>query len=75
MKGEHADIYIKDDGQGIKPELLKNVFDRFFHNSENNNGGSGLGLSIAKTIIELHDCELTLTTDSLGTCISIELPL
>jgi|TARA_B110000263_G_scaffold59323_1_gene50801 two-component system sensor histidine kinase TctE len=75
LKGENANIYIKDDGQGIKPELLKNVFDRFFHNSENNNGGSGLGLSIAKTIIELHDGELTLTSDSLGTCISIELPL
>ena len=75
LKGENANIYIKDDGQGIKPELLKNVFDRFFHNSENNNGGSGLGLPIAKTIIELHDGELTLTSDSLGTCISIELPL
>ena len=75
LKGENANIYIKDDGQGIKSELLENVFDRFFHNSENNNGGSGLGLSIAKTIIELHDGELTLTSDSLGTCISIELPL
>lgn len=75
LKGENANIYIKDDGQGIKSELLENVFDRFFHNSEDNNGGSGLGLSIAKTIIELHDGELTLTSDSLGTCISIELPL
>ena len=75
LTGENANIYIKDDGQGIKSELLENVFDRFFHNSEDNNGGSGLGLSIAKTIIELHDGELTLTSDSLGTCISIELPL
>ena len=46
-----------------------------FLGSESNKEGSGLGLSITKTIIELHDGELAITSDSQGTCLSIKLPL
>ena len=70
-----AHLQIKDYGEGIKPELIENVFIRFFHGSESNKEGSGLGLSITKTIIELHDGELDITSDSQGTCLSIKLPL
>ena len=70
-----AHLQIKDYGEGIKPELIENVFIRFFHGSESNKEGSGLGLSITKTIIELHDGELAITSDSQGTCLSIKLPL
>ena len=70
-----AHLQIKDYGEGIKPELIENVFIRFFHGSESNKEGSGLGLSITKTIIELHDGELDITSDSQGTRLSIKLPL
>ena len=70
-----AHLQIRDYGEGIKPELIENVFIRFFHGSESNKEGSGLGLSITKTIIELHDGELAITSDSQGTCLSIKLPL
>ena len=70
-----AHLQIKDYGEGIKPELIENVFIRFFHGSESNKEGSGLGLSITKTIIELHGGELDITSDSQGTRLSIKLPL
>ena len=46
-----------------------------FHDTETNSHGSGLGLSIAKTIIELHEGELTLTSNKKGTSLIISLPL
>ena len=67
-------MFVKDNGSGIKSELIDSVFDRFFYDSEANIHGSGLGLSIAKTIIELHEGSLTLTSDNKGTCLSIKLP-
>ena len=70
-----AELEIKDDGNGIKASLLPNVFDRFFHDSEAKSQGSGLGLSIAKTIIELHEGNLTLNSNKKGTSLTIGLPL
>jgi len=51
-------IKVKDNGQGIKKEELQFIFDRFFRADASRNsetGGSGLGLSIAKQIIEGHE--------------------
>lgn len=50
-------VSVKDNGQGIEPEDLPFVFDRFFRGSKARNtgiAGSGLGLSIAKYIVEQH---------------------
>ncbi len=74
QKDNDVELIIKDDGQGIKPELLPNIFDRFFHDSDAKNHGSGLGLSIAKTIIELHDGVLTMVSNKQGTSLNILLP-
>ena len=74
LKSDSALLFVKDNGSGIKSELIDSVFDRFFYDSEANSHGSGLGLSIAKTIIELHEGSLTLTSDNKGTCLSIKLP-
>jgi PAS domain S-box-containing protein len=55
--GERVIVSIADQGQGIPPEFLDRVFDRFFQvdgASTRKMGGSGLGLSIAKGIIEAH---------------------
>jgi len=75
QKNGNAELTIRDDGKGIKPALLPNIFDRFFHDTETNSHGSGLGLSIAKTIIELHEGELTLTSNKKGTSLIILLPI
>jgi len=75
LEDHYAVLVIKDNGNGIKAELIDSVFDRFFHDSESSNTGSGLGLSIAKTVIELHDGKLNLKSDNNGTSLSIVIPI
>ena len=70
-----AHLYVQDYGVGINPELITKVLERFVHGHNPNGEGSGLGLSIAKTVIELHDGELELLSEGQGTCAHIKLPL
>ncbi len=53
----HVEIIISDTGKGINPEFLPYVFDRFRQadqTSTRSEGGLGLGLSIARQIVEMH---------------------
>jgi signal transduction histidine kinase len=47
-------IKIKDNGVGIKKEDQKFIFDRFWQGDKSRNKGYGLGLSVAKKIIDEH---------------------
>lgn len=59
---DHAYITVSDTGPGIPPEELDHVFERFFRADEARRtadaGGSGLGLSIARAIVDLHGGEI-----------------
>jgi len=48
-----VDVAIKDNGDGIPPEVLANIFDPFF-TTKSSSGGTGLGLSICQAIISQH---------------------
>jgi signal transduction histidine kinase/ActR/RegA family two-component response regulator len=53
----HLEVSVVDSGEGIKPEFLPHVFDRFRQadaTTTRRHGGLGLGLSIVKQLVELH---------------------
>lgn len=56
--GNTAQVFIRDNGQGINPESLPLIFRQFAQPDENasrNKGGLGLGLSIVKILVEKHN--------------------
>jgi signal transduction histidine kinase len=62
---DQVQIAVRDEGIGIAPEIRPRIFDRFFHMEKNGDhlfGGLGLGLSIAKQVIQQH--KGTLSVDS-----------
>jgi signal transduction histidine kinase len=69
---QHAHITVQDDGEGISPEHLPRIFDRFYRVDPTRPGGAGLGLAIVKAIIEAHNGEITLqSTPGSGTTVTI----
>lgn len=69
---------IVDTGPGINSELLPYVFERFVRadSGRKREGGVGLGLSIAKAIIEAHDAHIDLqSTPGKGTAVTVAFPV
>lgn len=65
-------VEIEDNGKGISPKDLPNIFDRFYRTDASRNsgtGGSGIGLSIVKKIIQDHGGYIWATSkEGEGTC-------
>jgi PAS domain S-box-containing protein len=78
-----AELVIEDEGYGIAPEDLDNVFTRFYRGTPRNETGvpvrkpgTGQGLFIARRVIEAHGGEIRLTSQiDAGTTVIIRLPL
>ena len=65
----HLELLINDTGEGIEPEFLPHVFDRFLQSdssSTRRHGGLGLGLSIVRQLVELHGGTVTALSRGLG---------
>jgi two-component system, OmpR family, sensor histidine kinase BaeS len=66
-------IDVRDTGEGIAPERIGRIFDRFYKSPESR--GAGLGLAIAKQLVEAHDGEISATSVlGKGTDIRFTLP-
>ncbi|MDP9204340.1 MAG: ATP-binding protein [Gemmatimonadota bacterium] len=69
-------ISVLDNGRGIAPEQLPRVFDRYWQSSRTDRQGAGLGLAIAKGIVETHGGRIWIDSKpGEGTTASFTLPL
>jgi signal transduction histidine kinase len=74
-----VEIEVADSGEGIEPAHLSHVFDRFYRADPARNsrhGGSGIGLTISKALVEAQGGELFARSDGpgLGASFTIHLP-
>ena len=67
-------VHVKDDGDGIPPEIIDRIFDPFF-TTKNVGEGTGLSLGIAYQIAKSHGGEITVdSTPGEGACFHLRLP-
>ncbi|HVH63014.1 MAG TPA: HAMP domain-containing sensor histidine kinase, partial [Candidatus Dormibacteraeota bacterium] len=65
LRGDELDVSIRDHGVGIAPEFMEKLFSRY-ERYEKTSGkiiGSGLGLALAKQIVELHGGKMSVTSE------------
>ena len=79
-EGSNAIVTVSDTGEGIAPELLPFVFDRFRQgdgSATRSHGGLGLGLSIVRHLVELHGGRVDARSDGggHGAAFVVQLPL
>jgi PAS domain S-box-containing protein len=80
VSGDRLAIDIRDSGVGIPPELMPHIFDRFRQGdsrSTRRHGGLGLGLAIARHLVELHGGDIFAHSEGTGhgTTFRIRLPI
>ncbi|MGH2471278.1 MAG: sensor histidine kinase [Candidatus Limnocylindria bacterium] len=72
--GAGVAIDVRDSGSGIDPERIDRIFDRFYKSAESR--GAGLGLAIAKQLVEAHGGRITATSVvGEGTVVRFTLPV
>jgi two-component system, OmpR family, manganese sensing sensor histidine kinase len=75
--GKTIEVDIQDTGIGIDSKQLTHIFDRFWRADRSRSywsGGSGLGLSIAQNIAQLHNGEITVSSQlGVGSCFTVHL--
>ena len=69
-RADTVQIAVKDSGIGISPEHLPHVFDRFYRvdksRSRQEGGGSGIGLTIARHLVEAHGGSIRVESAGVG---------
>lgn len=76
----HARLEVKDTGQGIGPDFLPRVFERYKqanNSTTNRKGGLGLGLAIVKHLVELHGGTISAASEGegKGSTFAVTIPL
>lgn len=73
-----VEISLTDNGKGILPEDINNIFERFYQGKDQSNAqfGSGIGLHLTKNLIELHHGAIEVnSTPNISTTFKITLPI
>lgn len=78
--GAHAQLQVRDTGIGLEPELLPRVFDLFVQGEralDRSQGGLGIGLTLVKRLVELHNGTVAIESEGSGrgTTVTVCLPL
>jgi signal transduction histidine kinase len=72
-------VSVTDTGEGVSPADLRNIFERFYRTDKSrsrNTGGSGLGLTISKRLVEAHGGRIEVQSElGKGSCFTFWLPL
>jgi signal transduction histidine kinase len=72
-EGKRARVALRDTGPGIAPEALPRLYDAEFSTK---NGGSGIGLHVARALVELHGGEIEIASAlGRGTDVEVTVPL
>ena len=77
-EGDRVVVSVSDTGATIPSHKLRAIFDRFFRLDESRasaTGGAGLGLAIAREIVELHGGEISAASEAGVTTFTVELPV
>jgi signal transduction histidine kinase len=78
-RSDEAIVRVRDHGPGIAATDLPHLFDRFYRGEKSRSrafGGAGLGLAIARGIVEVHDGTISaVNADDGGACFTVTLPL
>ncbi|HUW44397.1 MAG TPA: ATP-binding protein [Dehalococcoidia bacterium] len=78
-QGDWVEVCVSDTGEGIPAEDLPNIFERFYRVDKSRarvTGGSGLGLTIAKRLVEAHGGTITVQSKlGKGSRFSLTLPI
>jgi signal transduction histidine kinase len=76
-EGEHAVLAVADDGPGIPADLLPRIFDLFVQGErtpDRRAGGLGMGLTLAKRLVELHGGTIRAESSSAGSLFEVRIP-
>jgi CheY-like chemotaxis protein/two-component sensor histidine kinase len=79
-EGPHAVIRVSDNGRGIEADVLPKIFDLFVQGTQSlarSEGGLGIGLTLLRSLVELHDGQVTAHSDGRGrgSTFTVSLPL
>lgn len=71
----YAVIRVEDNGIGIAPDQLDDIFKRFYQ-ADSTHGGSGIGLALTKGLVEMHGGEIDVqSAEHRGSVFTVRLPL
>lgn len=74
INGNYCQVSFEDTGPGIPEEIITKIFDPFF-TTKPVGEGTGLGLSVSKSIVEQHNGRIIVKTSKTGTTFTVELPV